>query len=762
VLLNRARAGWPSRLPARRLTLLLGFAYFLLVGGSAIGSLTVMRMVTAAAAGALVIVWIRDARRSADVADGLAITALLIYLLACLFSTQLRPSFDSALMGLAYAAMFGVARRELADETGRRQLVVLVSAIGVVFVAILVFAWGGQWLQWWSLAGFLPPLDLTLTNLDVYWFKYQIAILVGMLAVYSLALPKLGLPRIVSGLLVILSLFLIYISGARSAWLGVGGAVLLFVANGRVRWRLNRRLLFALAAGTGVVVIAVFALGAGQQLAGRLLTTSTIDVRAQIWGHALAHFWDRPFLGAGPGTFPSLITQNGYFVANEAIGRGPDSAVVQSLAEMGLAGGAVLLLLVATVVAGVRIGRNQWTPYGLAAVVVFALSSLTNDSIYSPQLVGLAVVSAALAGPTSGVLNPNPHRPPIRVMRWASFVAAGMVGMGVVMSLAAAQLHDSAVTAGEAGNWDEALSLASDAVRIDPSNGLLLRERGMALLRTGQPRAALDAFLAATDAEPSDFIATRSAALVASQVGESERALSLALHAANLRPADIANLEVLADVAGSAGASGLRHGAIIELLQRYPWLPGAPSWRAFAGDSPTSSLLKGAADALPSGPQDPRRVVERTWLSAAVGRPAQPGDPTSRGLGAILECDLPAAQADATFALPHGTYGPWDTILDTMIARERSDTAALPQISELGILSFPSTGVLVGGVPGGGSPYTDASEDVRLYGSIEPNLPVPESPIYPSSDEAIATWMADPGATALLAAPDSGLAQCSR
>ena len=329
MLLSSARAGRPSRLTARRLALLLGLAYFLLIGGSAIGSLTIMRMVTAVAAGALVVLWVRDIRRSADLADGLAIAALFIYLLACLFSTELRSSFDSAQMGLAYAAMFGVARRELADESARRQLVVLISAIAVVFVAILLFAWGGQWLRWWSLTRTLPPLELTLTNLDFYWFKYQIAILVGMLGVYTLALPRLGLPRVVSGLLIILSLFLIFISGARSAWLGVGGAVVLFIASGWVRVRLRATVLIALAVAALVVLIAAVATGAGERLASRLFTIGTIDVRAQIWGHALAHFWDRPLLGAGPGSFSSLITQNGYFVANEAIGRGPDSAVKQ-------------------------------------------------------------------------------------------------------------------------------------------------------------------------------------------------------------------------------------------------------------------------------------------------------------------------------------------------------------------------------------------------------------------------------------------------
>lgn len=757
------RLGSPSRLPPRRLALFLGLAYFLLIGGSAIGSLTIMRMVTAAAAGALVILWIRDLRRSADLADGLAMAALLLYLLSSLLSSELRTSFDSALMGLAYAAMFGVARRELANEAARRQLVVLISAVGAVFVAIFAVAWGGQWLRWWSLTGRPPPLNITLTDLEVYWFKYQIAILLGMLAAFSVALPRLGLPRALAGAVTIISVLLIYISGARSAWLGVGGAAAFFVLGGWVKWRPKARVLVGLSVAALVLLVGAFLTGAGQQLAGRLLDTSSIDIRRQIWGHALAHFWDRPLTGAGPGTFPSLITQNGYFVANEAIGRGPDSAVIQALAEMGLAGGLVLLFLVAAVAAAVRIGRNQWTPFGFAAVLVFALSSLTNDSIYSPQLVALAVVSAALAGPTSGAV---PHdareRPVDELLGMASHLAAGIVALGLVLSLVAAQLHDSAVSAGTAGNWLEALKDSSAAAELDPSNGLLVRERGMALLRTGQPQAALNSFLRATEIEPADFIATRSASLVASQLGEDELALSLARHAADLRPADIANIEVLVDISGKAGDSETQHEAIIELLQLYPWLPGAPSWRGLVSHASTSALLAGAAHASLSGPRDPRRVVEDTWLTAAAGRSAHPEDLTIRGLAAILSCDIGAAQADSQFALREGTPGIWDTTLDTMLAREQSNLAALPQIAELGMLGWPRTGVLVEGVPGGLSPYVDASEDVRLYGSIEPNLPVPGSPIYPSSDEALATWMADPGATAQYAAPDSGLAHCSR
>src|SRR5205085_12230828 len=138
-----------------------------------------------------------------------------------------------------------------------------------------------------------------------------------------------------------------------------------------VRLRLSPKVLIALAVAALVVLIAAVATGAGERLASRLFTIGTIDVRAQIWGHALAHFWDRPLLGAGPGSFASLITQNGYCVANEAIGRGPDSAVIQALAEMGLAGAIVLLLLLGTVAVAVRIGRNQRTPYGIAAVAGF-------------------------------------------------------------------------------------------------------------------------------------------------------------------------------------------------------------------------------------------------------------------------------------------------------------------------------------------------------------------------------------------------------
>src|SRR5207237_3087857 len=107
----------------------------------------------------------------------------------------------AAVMGLAYAAMFGVARRELADESARRQVLVLLSAIGAVFVAGLLIAWGREWLAWWSLTKSVPQLDLTLTDLDFYWFKYQIAVLLGMLAAYGAALPRLGMPRLLAALL---------------------------------------------------------------------------------------------------------------------------------------------------------------------------------------------------------------------------------------------------------------------------------------------------------------------------------------------------------------------------------------------------------------------------------------------------------------------------------------------------------------------------------------------------------------------------------
>src|SRR4029077_12560040 len=140
-------------MPARRLALFLALAYFLLVGGSLLGLLNSVRFVSAIVGSIVVVLWIRAIRRDPDRSDLLMVAGLLLFLLACVTSQLQRFSFDSALTALGFVSMFGLARRELAEESARRQLVLFLAVLGALFAALLAVSWGGVWLRWISLTG---------------------------------------------------------------------------------------------------------------------------------------------------------------------------------------------------------------------------------------------------------------------------------------------------------------------------------------------------------------------------------------------------------------------------------------------------------------------------------------------------------------------------------------------------------------------------------------------------------------------------------
>src|SRR5439155_1782660 len=103
------------------------------------------------------------------------------------------------------------------------------------------YAWGSQWLQWMSLTAKIPPLDLDLTNLALYAYRYPVAIVIATLVPILLATRVLGMPRIAIALGIVASAALVVMSGSRSAWLGLFLGLLSFlVARRRALRRISR------------------------------------------------------------------------------------------------------------------------------------------------------------------------------------------------------------------------------------------------------------------------------------------------------------------------------------------------------------------------------------------------------------------------------------------------------------------------------------------------------------------------------------------
>ena len=753
-----------GRLSPRQLALLAAFGYFLFVGGSRAGSLTAIRMIDALLGAVIVALWLRAMFRSTDLADVLTLGAVLLFLVTCLTSTLPRFSFDSATTVLAYAALFGLARRELRSEHARLSTVRFLSAVATVFVVIIGVVWVGQWIQWIQASGGrLPPLEMALSNLGIYTFKYPVAIFIAML------LPLVAAQRSTRGIgllaypVLVLGVCLIAMSGARSAWSGaVVGALVMAARPLHLRTPRVSRTTALVGIAVAAVAFAVL-ITFGAAFAHRALNPSTVSLRLNIWQYSLSQLGDHPLVGSGPGTFPSLITESGFFQGFDNVARGPDSSPVQILAEQGLLGALAVAALVAGFIVAMRHHANRWTRPALASVAVFAVSSVTNDTVHVAQLVGLACVLAALAGPSKINGNapvPAPgRRARATVIRLATCAAAIVVGAAVSLMQVAAVLHAQAASASAHGDAAAALQRSEAASTLDPRNGYLLQQLGLARLADGDETGALAAFERAVTVSPADVSALRAAALVASDLGRHQEAVQLAARAVELRPSDPTQGLTLALVQAQAGSQPAAAAALVSALQWSPWLPGAPEW---PGEFPTgadlTALLRTVVSQPATGPAD-RTALQRTWLASAAGQASNPDDPTLAGIAALFGCDIPDAEHDLAAGSARD-FSTKEILLSAMLANLTGDAAAVERTWTLGMLRAPSTGWLVKNIPGGISPYAD-TDVVRLYGLLELSIVPPPQPVVPTSNEALAHWMADAVETAKVAAPDSGLASCS-
>src|SRR5439155_23520567 len=115
--------------------LVAAFGYFVFIGGTDAGMVTPIRLINSVLGIVIIAIWLRQMLRGTDRTDRLVLAALVVFLVTCVFSKLPRFSLDSATSVLAYTALFGIARREFAEERTRRTFVLAAAALGTVFIA---------------------------------------------------------------------------------------------------------------------------------------------------------------------------------------------------------------------------------------------------------------------------------------------------------------------------------------------------------------------------------------------------------------------------------------------------------------------------------------------------------------------------------------------------------------------------------------------------------------------------------------------------
>lgn len=287
--------------------------------------------------------------------------------------------------------------------------------------------------------------------------------------------------------------------------------------------------------------------------------TSGAGNRYDYWRVAAGQFESEPIKGLGAGNFDRT-----YFLERETSEdiRQPHSLPLQTLAEMGLVGGAALLLFLGAIVAGfarrARLARTSSSDLGLAVAgggmfLVWLVHTSVDWLHLIPGVTGIALCGAAvLVGPWSSARAREGVRSRTRL---ATIVVCGLAVLFGAMLVGRAALADKYRSDSQASvNEDprRALAQAEDSLSLNDESLPAYYAKAAALARMDDYAGARAALREATRREPHDFVTWGLLGDLALRRGDLAQARRDYGRASQLNPRD-AGLEALA----SAPRSGL-------------------------------------------------------------------------------------------------------------------------------------------------------------------------------------------------------------
>ena len=726
--------------------------FCVLIGGTDAGRYLWPIHAAMAAIGTCVIAYWIVHIAEADLVDKLALGAVLAFLAACLTSQFPRLSFDAATSAMAFAAAFFAARRAIASPGGRSLALAVLGLCGIVLAAALFVLWSAIWLRWATIAGSAPPLDLTLP-VGPYRNHQYAGIAVAMLLPAVMRLTQDRATRPIAAVGLACSAAVILMSGSRTAWLasvlGLSLALLVVRRGGIVAGlsRLTRpRSAIAVMIPAGALVVV-----AASSLLARLTVIATIGSRVAIWQATLDRWLASPLAGTGPGAFGASFTLSDYFVEYGSVGRQPDNAIIQLLAEAGIVGlVAVALLLVVLLVAFRR--KREYAP--VAGLVVFLFSCLTNNPSDLAQTAIIALVWLAILAPVA----PREEALPSTRMRLALIGTGAIVASATALSLVAFAVYDSASGAAIRHDIHEVVSKVRIATKLDPSFALYHRELAAWLLADGDAAAGSREAERAIQLNPADATAYRIAALAAIELQRDSEATTFAARATGLRATDQLNPLTQAYVALQLGDQPSADKALSLAIRFHPWLTSSPDWTSAFGSRDPTALLQAAAQAASADTVETNtKDYVSAWLVSMANDSAEaPMAPIPSAIYATVSCQLDLADetlSSLTRADASSAYGLQARIIASLVDGENAgDLVALAQLRRW-------SETLASATLSGMRAVWEPAEDARIYGRF-PLQPAPVGPVLPTAGSGLTVWLHDPIAAAKAGAPGSGLAIC--
>ena len=442
------------------------------------------------------------------------------------------------------------------------------------------------------------------------------------------------------------------LSGSRSAWLAIAAAGLAFAATHALRGGLRMRLpsrwtprnIGLLAAGIGLSALAV------AYVTPRVLSTTSLIYRGNLWADTLAAWSADPILGIGPGTMPyarQAAAAPMSFPVQQPHSHNLPLGVLGDAGLVGLAAAVVLVIWFA-MVAGPWRSRSVAGRAASSVLLGIGIGGLFEDLTFLPNFNLLVILCAAVALSDAGAVDWRPIpplRPVQRLPAAAATLAAGFVLLlGMIVGDAGAIAYRAGVQAFGMGDRAEAARWFERAVELDPWHPAGPKALAVAADAAGDAPLALDAALRAVELYPGDGASWANLAVLCLRQGDSGCAADAARRATN--------------AATLFGREAINAARVFEEL-------GSD---AAADDAYRLSLLTNRITSLatdwprrltvsaPPGFELDRSALELNLVLAGVeaGNPLDPGsisDPAVRALAAALSGDRPAAESALTEAI---------------------------------------------------------------------------------------------------------------
>ena len=626
--------------------------YALVIGGSwlglYIGSVRLLNLVIvgiALVAWALV-AWRHPRWRPTTAIWPAFVAPFVAFSLSISFSEHSRLGLDFLSYAVLLVALYLLLVRILALPYARARIGGAVAAITFIMMGAYIVMSLQLWIEWWGLVGEIrmPPLRPAL--LGMTWGSPSVVFTVLTLMT-SVSIGLLGLgtrgARVTAVVLVVMLAASAFISGSRSGWLAISGAIVivgilgLLDARGRAlvgrawsqRWFRLALIPALILAGLAIVVLGPIVLNRlGQGDGGRL----------EIWATALRMFEDSPILGLGPGTW--MVERVAYQQAGELNWYQPHahSQYFQTAAEFGLVGLLAGLVAFGTVawllyraIGGDDPVRRRWAWASLFGLVYLGLNVFVDTHTIPAVALLVALPIALLDGTTRrGIGLPLV---PFRIACWLHTAALALLVLACLASMmqlirseSVARTHQEAVAAAAEGEWEDALAPALAAAAEDPAFGVYGMTAALAMAADGDWEGAARAYQAVIDVDqlPDAWLGlARARHELGAPADQVDRALIEALRLGEQEPAVTLAAGWVYDLAGLTEEAD---AAFADTLVAVPTLAYDETWRAELGAERSRRLAEAAMAAAPDGAWEIALMagdVERAFELAADGPDAE-------------------------------------------------------------------------------------------------------------------------------------------